>query len=74
VPAIHGVRQGLLLIRIRQHTAIAIAGAVTLAMVFLWSTSRLWVLAWVLIWPAWYIVATAQGPGAKPDEIEMRSV
>jgi hypothetical protein len=42
-------------------SAIALAVAIT-ALIILPPNSRgLWTLNWSLVWPAWYIVATAQG-------------
>jgi hypothetical protein len=59
VPAIHGVRHGLASLRIGPRAAIALAVVVTLAMVISWAIGNLWILEWVLIWPVWYLVATA---------------
>ncbi len=60
LPAIVGVFQGLRSMQIRLRTAIALAVPVTALMVFTWSSKGLWVANWSLIWPVWYIVATAQ--------------
>jgi hypothetical protein len=63
LPAIWGVRQALRSIRINLALAIFLVIAIT-TLVILPSNSRgLWTLNWSLVWPAWYIVATAQGDG-----------
>jgi hypothetical protein len=64
LPAIWGVRQALRSIRINLALAIFLAIAITL--MILPPTGRsLWTLNWSLVWPAWYIVATALGDGRK---------
>jgi hypothetical protein len=63
VPAIWGVRQGLRVTRIKLGTAIALAAIVTVLMIFAWSNKGLWVLNWALLWPTWYMVATARRDG-----------
>jgi hypothetical protein len=59
-PAILGVRQGMRKIRIDLVPAALLAAATTLLMAFTWSRGVIWFLNWALIWPAWYLVATAQ--------------
>jgi hypothetical protein len=66
LPAIWGVRQGLRISSIKFSTAIVLAVAVTLLMFPDWSsadqhwwTAPRWTLNWLLIWPAWYLVAMA---------------
>jgi hypothetical protein len=59
VPAIWGVREGLRAIRIKLDPAVVLAVAVTVLMISAWSSKALWILNWALIWPAWYMVATA---------------
>jgi hypothetical protein len=63
-PAIAGVRQGLRMVRIKRRSAIMLALGVTLLMLPMWS-GGLWAINWVLIWPAWYLVATAQRAGEQ---------
>lgn len=58
-PAIWGVRQGVRIIRIKLGPSIILAISVTLLMLPTWRSPRIYNLA--LIWPAWYLVATAQG-------------
>ena len=59
LPAILGVRHGLLRIKIRQRMSIGVAVAVSASMIFLSFASGVWILNWVLLWPAWYLVAAA---------------
>ena len=63
LPAIWGVRQALRLIRINLALAIFLAIAITTLMILPSNSRGLWTLNWSLVWPAWYIVATAQGAG-----------
>ena len=65
LPAIWGVRQALRLIRINLAFAIFLAIAITTLMILPSNSRGLWTLNWSLVWPAWYIVATAQGAGRK---------
>jgi hypothetical protein len=53
VPAIWGVFRGMRTNRIKLRWAIVLAVATTMAMI------PTWALNWVLVWPAWYLVATA---------------
>jgi hypothetical protein len=67
LPAIWGVRQGLRTSSLKFGTAIFVAVAVTLLMLPQWSAAAdqhwwsppRWTLNWILIWPAWYLVATS---------------
>jgi len=63
LPASWGVRQALRLIRINLALAIFLAIAITTLMILPSNSRGLWTLNWSLVWPAWYIVATAQGAG-----------
>jgi hypothetical protein len=65
LPAIWGVRQALRLIRINLALAIFLATAITTLMILPSNSRGLWTLNWSLVWPAWYILATAQGAGRK---------
>jgi hypothetical protein len=65
LPAIWGVRQALRLIRINLALAIFLAIAITTLMILPSNSRGLWTLNWSLVWPAWYILATAQGAGGK---------
>jgi hypothetical protein len=57
VPAIAGVLKGLRITRIKLHWAIILAIAVTMAMIPMGK------VPWVLVWPAWYMAATAWRKG-----------
>lgn len=60
VPAIWGVRQGLRVTRISRGSAIVLAVAITALMIPNWTGRGSWVLNLALIWPAWYMAATAR--------------
>jgi hypothetical protein len=53
VPGIVGVLKGLHVTRIQLHWAIILAIAITTVMIL---TGK---ISWVLVWPAWYMAATA---------------
>jgi hypothetical protein len=55
----HGVRQT---VRIPQNVAAILAIGVTVLMTVAWFSDALWIFNWALIWPAWYLVATAARP------------
>jgi hypothetical protein len=59
VPAIWGVRQGVRTVRLRRGLAFLLAATITVLMISAWTNSALWVLNWLLLCPAWYLVATA---------------
>jgi hypothetical protein len=65
LPAILGVRQGLRRTRIKLAQATVLAVAITVLMILTWSGSAAWFLNWALIWPAWYMVATARRLGRE---------
>jgi hypothetical protein len=65
LPAIFGVLQGLRIARIKLRSAILLAVTVTVLMILAWSNQSLWVFNWVLIWPAWYVVAIARKSGKE---------
>lgn len=69
LPAVWGVRQGLRTSRINLPWAMIVALAITVLMIPSWGNGRwqwwsrsAWSLNWVLIWPAWYLVAKAWRP------------
>jgi hypothetical protein len=62
VPAICGLRQGAQGLRVRVAPAFILAAAITVLMISAWNSEALWVFNWLLICPAWYLVATAQRP------------
>jgi hypothetical protein len=67
VPVIWGVHHGLRISRLKLSSAIALAMTITALMLPGWSSGAhhwwappRWTLDWVLCWPAWYLVATAE--------------
>ncbi len=62
VPAVWGVCWGLRSARIRLGSAVVLAVAIT-ALMIPWHGKGVWIFNWVLIWPAWYMVATARRTG-----------
>ncbi|HEX3472073.1 MAG TPA: hypothetical protein VHT28_12900 [Silvibacterium sp.] len=63
VPAISGVCQGVRLIHLKSRVALALAVTATTLMVLMWSSGGFQVLNLMLMWPAWYIAATARNSG-----------
>jgi hypothetical protein len=59
LPAILGVRRGLRRAPISLRSAFFLAFIVTVLMISAWSNKALWIFNWLLIWPAWYLVAAA---------------
>jgi hypothetical protein len=59
-PAIWGVRQALRLTRINLALAICLAIAITVLTILPTNSRGVWALNWSLVWPAWYILATAR--------------
>jgi hypothetical protein len=64
LPAIWGVRQGLRISRMKLCSAILLALTITVLMVPAGNANgqHWWTATWVLILPAWYLVATAIKP------------
>jgi hypothetical protein len=60
LPAVWGVRQALRLVQVTLALAVVLAIAITALMILPPNSRGLWTLNWSLVWPAWYIVATAQ--------------
>ena len=58
-PAIVGAWRGLRNSRIALRSAFLLALTMTVLMIAAWSNKALWVPNWILIWPAWYLVAMA---------------
>ena len=63
VPAIWGVHHGWRKARVPFYAACVLASTVTAVMLVAWESNALWIYNWVLLWPAWYLVATARAPG-----------
>jgi hypothetical protein len=64
-PAVLGVRQGWQGFRISSRAASVSALTMTVLMISAWSHDALWMANWVLLVPAWYLVAGARRSG--PD-------
>jgi hypothetical protein len=69
VPAIWGVRQGVRTVRLRRGLAFLLAATITVLMISAWTNSALWVVNWLLLCPAWFLVATAR----RSDSRRIRS-
>jgi hypothetical protein len=67
LPAILGVRRGLGIAQIKLSFAIMLALAITILMVPILSGGGSLVLSWALLWPAWYLVASAREYGNKDE-------
>lgn len=64
VPAIWGVHRGLRMTRMKMRWALVLAVIVSAGLIPLWS-GDVWKLNWVLVWPAWYMVAMARKTGGE---------
>lgn len=60
LPALWGVRQGLSRLRFKLSTSIGLAVTVTALSIPSWSSRGAFPYTCALIWPAWYLVATAR--------------
>ena len=60
LPAFAGVFQGLRRGRVKLESASIVATAITLMMALSWTGKGPWILNAALLWPAWYVVATAR--------------
>jgi hypothetical protein len=68
LPAIWGVRQALRRVRINLGFASFLAIAITTLTIVPINSRGVWALNWSLVWPAWYIVVTAQRAGRKAGQ------
>jgi hypothetical protein len=59
VPALYGLRQGKLTGRLNPWTALLLATTMTVLTTAAWIQNALWILNWFLLFPVWYLVATA---------------
>jgi hypothetical protein len=59
LPAVFGVYWGSRNVHISFRTASLLALTMTVLMICAWSNNALWILNWVLVLPAWYLVAAA---------------
>jgi hypothetical protein len=64
-PAILGVWRGWQGSRIPFRTATVLALTMTMLMISAWSNSALWAANWLLLGPAWYLVAWQSGPNGR---------
>jgi hypothetical protein len=62
LPAIWGVYQGVRTVRLKRTTAFLLAATITVLMIAAWTNSALWIGNWLLISPAWFLLATARRP------------
>ena len=79
VPAIWGAWQSLRASRMGPRAALTLAVGITLLMFLVWGiggqrwwSPGLWILNGMLIWPAWYLVATASRPARGPAFLRRR--
>jgi hypothetical protein len=59
LPAIWGTCQGVRTVRLKRTAAFLLAATITVLMIAAWTNSALWIVNWLLLCPAWYLVATA---------------
>lgn len=68
LPAIWGVREAVRSIRINLAFAVSLAIAITTLAILPPNSKSLWTLNWSLVWPAWYIVRTAQRTSGQIEQ------
>jgi hypothetical protein len=61
-PAIWGVLRGKRTRRLSPRTALLLAAIMTVLTAAAWLNGALWIFNWLLLCPAWYLVATAHRP------------
>jgi len=66
VPALWGIHQGMRTVRLRFTPAFLLAATITVLMIAAWTDNALWVFNWLLIGPAWFLVAMARRSSSKP--------
>lgn len=64
-PAIWGIQQGRRTRRLGLRTALLLATTMTALTTAAWIGNALWILNWLLLCPAWYLVATACQSGSN---------
>jgi hypothetical protein len=64
VPAIWGILRGKRTHRLSLRTALLLAITMTVLTASAWIDNALWVFNWLLLCPAWYLVATARRSGS----------
>ena len=60
VPAFWGVSRGKREVRLRRGPALFLAATITILTAAAWFNNALWVLNWLLLCPAWFLMATAR--------------
>ncbi|HEV3149525.1 MAG TPA: hypothetical protein VGY94_01155 [Acidobacteriaceae bacterium] len=60
LPAIWGVRRGMRTVQLRLPSALLLAAAITLLTASAWINNALWVFNWLLLGPAFCLLATAR--------------
>ena len=66
VPALWGIYQGMRVVQLRFTTAFLLASTITVLMIAAWTDNALWIPNWLLISPAWFLVAMALRSSSKP--------
>ena len=74
VPAIWGVYQGVRTVRLKRTTAFLLAATITVLMIAAWTNSALWIVNWLLLCPAWFLVAMARGSGNDSNAVQNKSM
>ncbi|HEX4485362.1 MAG TPA: hypothetical protein VH088_03800 [Terriglobales bacterium] len=69
LPAICGVLRGLRATRFKRTPAIVLAVAITVVTTFSWINGGLWTVDFLMLWPAWYLVAAARKDSAQESPI-----
>ena len=59
LPAVWGVSRGMRQVQLGLGPALFLAAAITVLTAAAWYNNALWVLNWLLLCPAWFLVATA---------------
>ena len=71
LPAVLGVRRGMRTVQLRLPSAVLLAAAITLLTASAWINNALWVFNWLLLCPAWYLVAAARR-GARDERSRLQ--
>ena len=66
-PTMLGSRQARRKWNVRRGLSSAMAAAVTILMVVAWTNDALWILIWLLLWPACYLFLATWRLPEKPD-------
>ena len=74
LPAIWGVYQGVRTVRLKRTTAFLLAATITVLMIAAWTNGALWIGNWLLLCPAWFLVAMARGAGNDSNAAQNTSM